>query len=372
MTKLSRERRHVAAWLAMASASFVGLNLYMGYQVLKPIRFPFEGNAQHPVVRQALNQVTDGNLKDAEVTPQRSVVSDELPVSFGACCGIGHRLSRNLPTLVYAQGQNRFAHAVWTDVPWDEIFVDSDMVKAGRQAEEHFANSFPKNWSPAAESPGAVEKTSTTRDLYIPGDMVRMFESKEMWAVVSKLSASLSQRVLRVMDPRRKQYKPLHLCAHFRIGNNEKGDWEAKTWRQVNESIIKTQTLDAMKAWVAERKDSSEVSVFVPSDTADLPKWFAENVPQGWRVINADMDSAKPESGVWFGQFGSNTSAVLNQEEKNGAMAEAVADLFGLGECSALWVPTYSSFSLTGITQTKRRQQPVFFRKLREEGFEEL
>eukprot|EP00978_Attheya_sp_CCMP212_P016290 scaffold42532_cov35-Attheya_sp.AAC.4 len=30
-----------------------------------------------------------------------------LPVSFGACCGIGHRLSQNIPTIVYASSQSR-------------------------------------------------------------------------------------------------------------------------------------------------------------------------------------------------------------------------------------------------------------------------
>lgn len=34
-------------------------------------------------------------------------------------------------------------------------------------------------------------------------------------------------------------------------------------------------------------------------------------------------------------------------------MAEAVADVFALGECDSLFIPNYSSFSLIGITLTR-------------------
>ena len=33
-------------------------------------------------------------------------------------------------------------------------------------------------------------------------------------------------------------------------------------------------------------------------------------------------------------------------------MAEATADMFGLGECDALFIPTYSSFTLCSIGKT--------------------
>jgi hypothetical protein len=33
-------------------------------------------------------------------------------------------------------------------------------------------------------------------------------------------------------------------------------------------------------------------------------------------------------------------------------MAEVIADAFALGECDALFIPNYSSFSLKGITLT--------------------
>jgi len=46
-------------------------------------------------------------------------------------------------------------------------------------------------------------------------------------------------------------------------------------------------------------------------------------------------------------------------------MTEADADVFGFGECSARWIPTYSSFTLIGISLTKMREAKVYFRKLK-------
>ena len=40
----------------------------------------------------------------------------------------------------------------------------------------------------------------------------------------------------------------------------------------------------------------------------------------------------RPETGVWFGQHGSDMNANSTQQEKDEAMAEAVADVFALGE----------------------------------------
>ena len=72
---------------------------------------------------------------------------------------------------------------------------------------------------------------------------------------------------------------------------------------------------------------------------------------------------AKPESGVWFGEAGSGTSNVLNQTMKNEAMAEATAEVFALGECDALLIPTYSSFSYSAIVLTAGSEKHVYFRK---------
>ena len=43
-------------------------------------------------------------------------------------------------------------------------------------------------------------------------------------------------------------------------------------------------------------------------------------------------------------------------------MAEAVADVFALGECDALFIPNYSSFSAVGIMLTRAERKKVFFR----------
>ena len=45
------------------------------------------------------------------------------PVSIGACCGMEHRLARNIPTIVYAIGNSRLlVHLKWDDVLWNTIF----------------------------------------------------------------------------------------------------------------------------------------------------------------------------------------------------------------------------------------------------------
>jgi len=300
------------------------------------------------------------------------------PISIGACCGIGHRLARNLPTIVYAQDRKRPVYAAWPDVPWNELFHDSDMVKAGDRVQEDYPNKIPQDWYPIGKRHRKPKfpSTGTTRDQY--GHLISMFELEEMWDVVSTLQQSLSERVLLFMDPRRKQYSSLHLCAHFRIGNNETGDWERKQWRHVTEQEITNQTLNAMKLWVAnatralQPEQVVDVSVFVPSDSESVAPWFEDHVPPGWRIVKAGFEMDKPETGVWFGEHGSKTASVLSQEQKNGAMAEAVADIFGLGECSALWIPNFSSFTLTSIALMKKHQRPVFFRVLNKDAFLEL
>lgn len=76
----------------------------------------------------------------------------------------------------------------------------------------------------------------------------------------------------------------------------------------------------------------------------------------------------RPETGVWFGQHGSDMNANSTQQEKDEAMAEAVADVFALGECDALFIPNYSSFGTVGIMLMRAARKNVFFRgDLREE-----
>jgi len=44
-----------------------------------------------------------------------------------------------------------------------------------------------------------------------------------------------------------------------------------------------------------------------------------------------------------------------------------VADVFALGDCDGLWIPNYSSFSITGIMLTRAERRKVFF--LGNDGF---
>ncbi len=46
---------------------------------------------------------------------------------------------------------------------------------------------------------------------------------------------------------------------------------------------------------------------------------------------------------------------------KNEAMAEATAEMFALGECDALMIPNYSSFTYSSIALTRAAGSPVFF-----------
>lgn len=70
-----------------------------------------------------------------------------------------------------------------------------------------------------------------------------------------------------------------------------------------------------------------------------------------------------PTNGVWFGQHGSKTGASLTQASKNDKMAAAATDMFLLGECSALFVPTYSSFAAVPIILSKSRNKTVMYRE---------
>jgi hypothetical protein len=85
------------------------------------------------------------------------------------------------------------------------------------------------------------------------------------------------------------------------------------------------------------------------------------HVPKSWHVIKPGKSLPRPEAGVWFGQHGSKTNQNLTRDQKDEAMAEAVADVFALGECDSLFIPNYSSFSFIGITLTRAERKKVFF-----------
>ena len=287
------------------------------------------------------------------------------PISIGACCGIGHRLSFNLKALVYAALHDRQVVSVWRDVPWSALFDDCNRVVTGTQfLEEHYGNDSPKAWLgdsvgnvKESELARALNRTGAVSDLY--KDARLLFDNEIAWSVVADLQASLSPSVKRLLEERRKEYRQTHLCAHFRFGNNETGDWEKKKWRQVTKpEIVMDNTLKAMLRFAA----GDDASVFLASDTPKTRVWFENNAPQAWKVVRG-IEVELPESGVWFGQWGSKTGAALTNEQRNDKMAEAAADVFALGECDALFIPTYSSFTISSIILTRRGGKKVFFRK---------
>jgi hypothetical protein len=67
-------------------------------------------------------------METAIVEPMETAIME--PLSFGACCGLGHRITYNLRTLVYAMRTKRHAYACWTDMKW--IFVSTTLCTLRR------------------------------------------------------------------------------------------------------------------------------------------------------------------------------------------------------------------------------------------------
>jgi len=301
-------------------------------------------------------------------------------LGFGACCGIGHRMSYILPTLVYARTRGMVSYGVWPDVPWTEIFNETSSIRqgTGRFKEEWYSNTTPMQWK--------ANTTSEQRPNPRQGSVIsryhaanrHLFHMEEAQALVQDLRNSLSARVLRKLNPilEKHRARKLRFGAHFRFGNNETGDWARKAWRHVDspESIMN----GTLRAMLVAAGDEPSVSVLVASDTAEAAKWLRGHIPDTWQVISQDDDDdnddednstgnnttkpLKPSSGVWFGEWGSNTSSVLSKEDKYERMAEGFADVFALGEGDALFIPTYSSFTIIPIVLTYAHSRPVYFR----------
>ncbi|EJK77445.1 hypothetical protein THAOC_00725, partial [Thalassiosira oceanica] len=271
--------------------------------------------------------------------PPRALESNGL-VSSGGCCGIGHRLGLNLPAIVHGGITRRtLLVAAWNDP------VGVEGGKTGPMRE------------------------GTPYDRY-GQDSRYLFEMGLAWSVVNMLRDNLSPLVRSFLDPMREQYRDseLHVCTHIRQGNNETGDWERKKWRHIDFGTVANATLAAMRRH-AEASGATKVTVFVASDSDSARPWFEAHVPEGWELVRPGRVLPKPESGVWFGESGSTTSAVLSQKERDDAMAEAVADVFALGECDALYVPNYSSFSQVGIMLTRGEGNRVLFMDLTRHDF---
>ena len=283
------------------------------------------------------------------------------PVYLGACCGIGHRLSRNIPSFVYSAVRLRPVYVWWTDVPWDALFNDTFFIKSStNNSGEYHGNGYPSTWLDNVQYPMANMVPGTSFDRYAKS--IPLFDIPLAHSILHLLRNSLSSKVLSFLSGIREQsyVSELHLCAHIREGNNETGDWQVKAWRHIDLQSTLNATLTSMNK-LAEERNASKVTVFVASDNDDSRRWFRDHVASSWHVIEPNKTVSKPESGVWFGQHGSTTANNLTQEQKNDAMAEAVSDIFALGECDALYIPNYSSFTLTSIMLMRAEKRIVSF-----------
>ena len=325
---------------------------------------------------------TNGTLATGGPRRQRSSSAVYVPlppplesnglISFGGCCGIGHRLGRNLPAIVYGVTRRTRLVAAWDDVRWDVLFNRTPNIVAGERQAENFDNGVPEDWS---DSPMARrEETGPMREgtpyERYGQDSRYLFEMGLAWSVVNMLRDNLSPLVRSFLDPMREQYRDsdLHLCTHIRQGNNETGDWEKKKWRHIDFHTVANATLSSMRHH-AVTSGATKVTVFVASDSDKTRPWFESHVPEGWSVVRPGRVLPRPESGVWFGEALSSTNAVLSQKERDEAMAEAVADVFALGECDALYLPNFSSFSQVGIMLARAEGNRVLFMDLKRHDF---
>lgn len=325
-------------------------------------------------------------LAESESSPRISVDSLSLPfsnltaISTGACCGIGHRMTRNICAMIYAISNNRLVYVNWGDTEWNKLFNNTTQIKQGFKQRDHYDNTYPEDWKSSVNTgPRQKPINASSYDQY-EESMKEIFDMPLAQSIVKSLSDNLSSRVLSFLDPLRNQYASkhgrngLHLCTHIREGNNEIGDWERKSWRHIDLHSTLNNTLAAMKDVVfstqattgnvsaaARVNKHGKVSIFVASDNERARPWFEMHVPKNWHVIKPGKSLPRPEAGVWFGQHGSKTNQNLTRDQKDEAMAEAVADVFALGECDSLFIPNYSSFSFIGITLTRAERKKVFF-----------
>jgi len=124
-----------------------------------------------------------------------SPLSNLTAISTGACCGIGHRMSRNIPTMVYAMSNNRLVYVDWTDIEWNTLFNDTTQIKQGPKQKEHYGNNKPGEWK-------SLVKTGPRRQPIIASsydrfgeEMKEMFDMPLAQSIVKSLSDNLSSRV---------------------------------------------------------------------------------------------------------------------------------------------------------------------------------
>ena len=250
--------------------------------------------------RTELSQVTIGNVtSDQQVSTTtkkkssrriqnlvqlNSVNNTLFPYHITACCGIGHRLTFILPSIVYAIRKNRASKIVLEDVPWSVLFKNTAHVQSeiknknftkaedlGLLAKNHHPEEY---WR---ERPRRTYRgTKTILDRYRYRDI---FYSPMLIAVIHQLQEAMTPLVLSYFESIREQLNPeriydhvhgkeVSLCFHLRQGNNETGDWQEKTWRHVNADLVLNTTLSDMESFV-ESHNASKATLFIASDNAD-------------------------------------------------------------------------------------------------------
>ncbi|GFH53808.1 hypothetical protein CTEN210_10284 [Chaetoceros tenuissimus] len=320
---------------------------------------------------------TDSHMKEqvTSTTPTQNLVqlntvnTTLYPMYVTACCGIGHRLSRILPVMVYANRHHQSTKIVLQEVPWSALFNDTTHAKndvigegydEGKRQGLLIQNGVPQEyWREYKYT--TFEKTHTVLDRYFRD----WFYSPILNTLLHHLQENMTPVVKSYFDPlyqqlSSKEEDSVSMCFHLRQGNNETGDWQKKKWRHVNTEHVLNTTLLEMQSFV-HSQNATRAKIFIASDSEDIRPWFTSRIPDTWDVVQPAKTMPRPENGVWFGESGSLTANVLNQTMKNEAMAEALADVFALGACNALLIPNYSSFTYASIALTRARGNSVFF-----------
>mmetsp|Transcript_25773 Transcript_25773/g.30376 ORF Transcript_25773/g.30376 Transcript_25773/m.30376 type:complete len:401 (-) Transcript_25773:126-1328(-) len=352
---------------------------YLVYSFLATNHFLFKKSLD---VRESEKKKDD--ISRADITPlaittvKLNATDDSLhPVYLNGCCGIGHRLGNILPGIVYANRHGRKARIFWVDVPWSVLFNDTDYIETSNKdagftkAQDQgltYWNCVPSDWSSLERK--IYDRTGTVFDHFEPRND-RFFDDPSIAATHVSMRDSLSPLVLSYLSHIRAQLNKaaksndghMSICTHVRQGNNETGDWERKPWRSIDLGAVLNSISVVMKSLV-ESRNATMATIYVASDNESVRPWFDSNVPKNWEVIQPKKVLLKPKNGVWFGEHGSKTGAALSQTMKNEAMAEGMSEVFALGECDALIIPNYSSFSILSIALMKARKNPVFFRAI--------
>merc|ERR1740124_1391469 len=192
-------------------------------------------------------------------TVQLKSTDDSLyPFYATGCCGVGHRLGRIVPLIVYANRYGRKVRIMWLGIPWSTLFNDTDFAAEGdnggfSKAKEKklvWYNDYSDEWFS-----GEKEKHKRTDTVFDRYD-IEAFYSPSYAAVVMSMRDSLSPLVLSYLNPIRAQLNiaskdknHVSICTHIRQGNNETGDWEEKPWRHIDINAVLNGTRSMMKSF---------------------------------------------------------------------------------------------------------------------------